>query len=54
MLKILLIGIAGGAVGLVSGQLGYGIDTWQYWAFAMPICFGIGVFGYKALTALEG
>jgi hypothetical protein len=35
-MKYLISGILGGSVGLASVAIGYGIDTWQYWVFAIP------------------
>lgn len=37
--------IVGGVIGLCSAQLGYGVDSWQYWLIAMPAAAVLAVAG---------
>jgi hypothetical protein len=43
---VFIIGVGvvlGGAIGWVFGLAGYGVDTWQYWAIAVPSSFLVGI-----------
>lgn len=39
--------VCGGLIAAISSTLGFGIDTWQFWAITAPLSFvagaGVGV-----------
>jgi len=37
-----IAGVVCGALGMVSGLLGFDYNTWQFWVITAPLCFLVG------------